>query len=107
MTFGEHLDELRATLIKSILALVIGFLVALVFARDVAQYLQKPLKDALDGYYTKLGQRDYVKQLRQDHPNANTEQLDAAGNRLLEHRLIPEDHYISKQEWLELLKAIE
>jgi sec-independent protein translocase protein TatC len=106
MTFGEHLDELRATLIKSILALVIGFLVALVFARGVAQYLQKPLKDALNDYYTKLGQRDYLKQLTQEHPNANAEQLDAAGNRLLEQRLIPEDHFISRQEWLELLKAI-
>src|SRR5262245_46371869 len=107
MTFGEHLDELRVTLIKSILALVVGFLIALVFARGVAQYMQKPLKDALNDYYTKLGQRDYLKQLAQEHPGAKAESLDAAGNRLLEQRLIPEDRYISRQEYLELLKSIQ
>ncbi len=107
MTFGEHLDELRATLIKSILALVIGFLVALLFAKNVAQYMQKPLIDALNDYYTKLAQQEYLQELTLEHPGAKAEALDAAANRLFEQRLIPEDRYISRQEWLELLKAIE
>ena len=44
MTFGEHLDELRATLIKSILRFVIGFLVALIFAGRLVDYVQTPLR---------------------------------------------------------------
>ena len=47
MTFGEHLDELRRSLIKSVLALVIGFLVALLFAGSVVDYVQTPLKESL------------------------------------------------------------
>ncbi len=107
MTFGEHLDELRATLIKSILALVIGFLVALLFARNVSQYMQKPLIDALTDYYTTLAHKEYLQELRRERPDAKAEELDAAANRLSQERLIPEDRYISRQEWLEILKAIE
>ena len=48
------------TLIKSILALVIGFICCVCFSRgDVVQYVQTPLKDALKDYYSKLAKHDY------------------------------------------------
>src|SRR3954468_13717458 len=59
MTFGEHLDELRQTLVKSILALVVGVIIALFFARDVVQYVQMPLKDALKEHYSKVAAKEY------------------------------------------------
>src|SRR5262249_20309600 len=56
--------------------------------------------------YSTLGQRDYLKQLKAQHPGADAEQVDAVAKRLLDQRLIAEDHYVSRQEWLELQKAI-
>lgn len=107
MTFGEHLDELRATLIKSILALVIGFIVALFFARDVALYVQKPLTDALKDYYVKLSRHEFERKLTREHGDVGTEELDAAANRLQEQQFVAEDRYFSREELLEAQKAIE
>ncbi len=107
MTFGEHLDELRMALMKSILALVIGFLIALVFARSVVQFVQTPLKDALKDYYVKLARHDYAQMLTREHGDVETEALDAAADRLKEQQFVAEDRYISRQEWLDILKAIE
>src|SRR3972149_3408707 len=52
MTFGEHLDELRLALLKSVAALAIGFLIALIpsVAGSVVEYVQTPLKAALAEY---------------------------------------------------------
>ena len=107
MTFGEHLDELRSTLIKSILALVIGFLVALLFARNVVQYVQKPLKDALKDYYSTLARNEYARKLTEEHPNDDATQSDAAADRLQEHQFVAEERYLSRQEVADILKQIE
>ena len=54
MTFGEHLEELRRSLIKATLALVIGFGIGLIFGGDLVRYVQTPLKAALKDYYTRV-----------------------------------------------------
>ena len=51
MSFGEHLEELRAALIKSVIALTVGVLVGLYFGKYVVQWMQEPLKGALERYY--------------------------------------------------------
>jgi len=51
MTFGEHLEELRAALFKSLIALVLGFLLGLLLARYVVVWIQGPLEVALVDYY--------------------------------------------------------
>lgn len=51
MSFGEHLEELRNCLIRSIAGLVVGFLVGLVIGGDVVELVQTPLKRALTAYY--------------------------------------------------------
>src|SRR3954465_6979103 len=107
MTFGEHLDELRATLVKSILALVIGFILALFFARDVVQYVQKPLKDALKDYYSKLATHEYQRALTQDNGDVESKEVDAAAKRLAQQQLVAEERYVSRQEWLAILKSID
>jgi sec-independent protein translocase protein TatC len=111
MTFGEHLDELRLTLVKTILALVIGFIVALFFARDVVQYVQKPLKDALKDYYTKLSAHDYrvaLKKEQEDHEGApESMDVDAVTKRFQENHLVADERLVRKQEWVRLFKSIE
>lgn len=107
MTFGEHLDELRLTLVKTILALVVGFIVAMFFARDVVQYVQKPLKDALKDYYSKLAAHDYRHKLIEENKDGETEGVDAAAKQLEEQHLVPEEYFLSRQEWLAILKSID
>ncbi|MBN1393796.1 MAG: twin-arginine translocase subunit TatC [Pirellulales bacterium] len=54
MTFGEHLEELRACLFKSVVGLMIGLIFGLYpLGKYVVQYIQTPLSDALTAYYQK------------------------------------------------------
>ncbi len=108
MTFGEHLDELRRSLIKAILAFVIGFLIALIFAGNLVDYAQKPLKRALKDYYAKLAQREYRNALtEQTHDGKiDAEDIDAAAGRLAEQDFVPEERYVDRQELAQILKSI-
>ncbi len=47
MTIFEHLEEVRARLIRSLIALAIGFLISFAFAEQIFQFLSKPLIRAL------------------------------------------------------------
>ena len=63
MTFGEHLEELRKSLVKAIIWLGIGLAVGLMFANDVVRYIQEPLQDAIQRFnadrdLTSLGYTD-------------------------------------------------
>ena len=51
MTFGEHLEELRSCLIKAILGLTVGFVLGLLIGDRVVDYIQRPLRKALEEYY--------------------------------------------------------
>jgi len=55
MTFGEHLEELRACLFKSLVALVIGLVIGLLpwFGGNVVSLIQTPLVKALSRFYEK------------------------------------------------------
>src|SRR5882757_8980336 len=72
MTFGEHLDELRAALFKAIFALVIGILIALTFAGKVVEYVQTPLKAALENYYTRVEHNKLLQHLTKDAEEGKT-----------------------------------
>lgn len=51
MTFGEHLEELRACLFRAIFGLGIGFLIGLLIGNHVVSFIQRPLTKALTKYY--------------------------------------------------------
>ncbi|QDU92718.1 twin-arginine translocase subunit TatC [Lignipirellula cremea] len=53
MTFGQHIEELRKVLMKSLVGVVLAMLIALYFAGDVVQFIQVPLTKALTQYYMK------------------------------------------------------
>lgn len=50
MTFGEHLEELRRSLVRAILWLVAGLLIGLLFADRVILFVQTPLQEAIRSY---------------------------------------------------------
>ncbi|HZP00134.1 MAG TPA: twin-arginine translocase subunit TatC [Terriglobia bacterium] len=47
MSFLEHLEELRQRLVRSVIALVVGFGVCFYFSDNIYGYLAKPLTDTL------------------------------------------------------------
>jgi len=62
MTFGEHLDELRISLGKSVLGLMVGFIVGLFIANRVVTWIQTPLTTALEQYYVDKAKEDLTEE---------------------------------------------
>ncbi len=63
MTFGEHLDELRVALIKSIVAIMAGFLVGLFVGHSIVIFIQSPMVSALESYYADQAVPKYMAML--------------------------------------------
>ena len=53
MTFGEHLEQLRKALAKASAWVGIGLIFGLFLADDIVQYIQTPLKAALEEFALK------------------------------------------------------
>jgi sec-independent protein translocase protein TatC len=102
MTFGEHLDELRSALIKSVLALAIGFGIALFppIAGGVVAYVQVPLKQALSDYYRGLAKRDALRILEQQRQAGMPvpQDLEAAAELIAREGLVPEERFVEPGE---------
>jgi len=63
MTFGEHLEELRGSLVKAIIWLMVGLCIGLIFANRVVKFIQEPLQAAIQQFnaerdLTRLGIQD-------------------------------------------------
>ena len=52
MTFGEHLEELRACLIKATMGLLVAVAIGFAVARPFVHLIEQPLKRALANYYS-------------------------------------------------------
>jgi sec-independent protein translocase protein TatC len=103
MTFGEHLEELRSALFKAVIALVIGFVIGLLFAAPIVRAIERPLKAALFDFY----QEQAVEYLRVHLPAELF--ADEATNKALvdlvyTHGLMPEERYISPGDVLGALR---
>jgi len=109
MTFGEHLDELRRALVKSVIALVVGFLVGLIFAGDLIAYMQTPLKAGLKEYYINQTAKEYRAYLQQQANlgMAVPKDLEEAVRVFAEQGLITEEKYVDPNELADALAAIE
>ncbi|MCC9605231.1 twin-arginine translocase subunit TatC [Blastopirellula sp. JC732] len=66
MTFGEHLEELRSALFKSILWLAVGLAIGLLVADRAMDAIQKPVKEALVQYNQKRTLMRLQNQLRKE-----------------------------------------
>ncbi len=63
MSFGQHLEELRWVLVKSLIALAIGCCFGFYFAEEVVKQLNVPLKRAIDSYHLVDAKEDMAKDL--------------------------------------------
>jgi sec-independent protein translocase protein TatC len=108
MTFGEHLEELRLSLLKAVLSFVIGFLVALLFAGRLVDYVQTPLKDALKDYYTSLNEKKYLEYLMEQRENGRPvpSNLEAAAKIFAEQGLVMEERWVDPYDMAETLNRI-
>jgi sec-independent protein translocase protein TatC len=108
MTFGEHLEELRGSLVKATIALVIGVLIGLIFAGDVVDYVQTPLKAALEDYYIRLEAeefRAYLEQQRLDGKPVPAD-LDAAVKAFSELGLMTEERLVNQRDLADQLASL-
>jgi sec-independent protein translocase protein TatC len=103
MTFGEHLDELRQSLLKAVIALVLGVLVGLLFGKWLVDYIQTPLRDALEGHYTDVEDRNFRQWMEQRRTEGKPvpKDLEAAAKLYAEQELYSEERYIDPRQWRE------
>jgi sec-independent protein translocase protein TatC len=107
MTFGEHLEELRGALLKSVLALVVGFFIGLWFAGYLVEYVQTPLKKALEDYYVRLATEQYRAYLADQKEKGGPvpADIDEAIKRFADEGLITEERWVDPSEVLSELAA--
>ena len=103
MSFGQHLEELRAALVKSLLAIVLGFLAGLLVGRQLVDYIQKPLREALQDFY--VGQAVERETDRLEAMRANGEpvpdDIEAAAQAFADERLVPGQMLIDPRDILD------
>ena len=105
MSFSDHLNELRSALIKSIAVWLICTLVGLALGRAVVDYLQGPLREALETYYRGEANEAQLARLqgRQAAGEAVPEDLAGAAQQLADEGLMPEDYYVDRRDLAEAL----
>ncbi|MCC6492693.1 MAG: twin-arginine translocase subunit TatC [Pirellulales bacterium] len=100
MSFGEHLEELRRALFKSIASLILGFLVGLYFATDIVAKIQTPVLRSLTTFYLNQAEENSRKNIEvlksegREASNADVitaEQLAAQGLMMMEYFISPAD----------------
>ena len=111
MTFGEHLEELRSSLWKAVLSLVIGFSIGLFFGNWVVRRIQDPLVTALQAYYQKqaITRLDNIleeRRSRNQQVPAGFEDRAAIERLVLEEGLLPEEMYIAPSDLATELKRL-
>ncbi|MBL9123734.1 MAG: twin-arginine translocase subunit TatC [Planctomycetaceae bacterium] len=98
MTFGEHLEELRACLFKALIGLVIGVAFGLLVGESVVRFIQRPLQQALTNYYKETAKDEWKKK------NAG---LEAEGHGIVHapadvEGLIEQDDLLPEDVWIEV-----
>lgn len=103
MTFGEHLEELRSSLFKALLVLVLGFSVGLFAGPAVVRLIQEPVVAALDRYHVKRSMRQIEEKLASEgKPIPSDEELKSMATRT---KMVPEQVYVDPQELVQALRS--
>ena len=87
MTFGEHLEELRGSLIRAAAGLVVGVMIGFLVARPVVKLVEEPLRRALGDYYSKRAMETAAGWTGSPLPYSEAEIRDAIENRGLSFEL--------------------
>ena len=107
MTFGEHLEELRAALFKSLIALLVGFGVGLAYGgHELVEWSQRPLKAALESHYRDLTTKRFEQIIaeRRDAGESVPEETDAIQDLVMEDGLLFVETYVDPREIVRELK---
>ena len=100
MSFGEHLEELRRALFKSIVALALGTLVGLTVGWSVVDYIQTPLRGALETFFSRQAVNAQVQRLQElrDAGQPVPDDIEAAAKEMVADGLRPTDIYVQRGE---------
>ncbi|MDR1483432.1 MAG: twin-arginine translocase subunit TatC [Planctomycetaceae bacterium] len=91
MSIGEHLEELRKCIIYSLIWVVVCTVVGFYFGTDIVKYIQIPVNQSLDRYYTLQSIRRFETDRRE---------LEAEGypsevvNAMLRNGFLPEERFL-------------
>ncbi len=108
MTFGQHLEELRTCLFKSVGGLLVGFLVGLAIGGYVVKFIQQPLSHALTRYY----QNESKDRINQELARLKAEKQASPWTReqveqfVEQSHLLADEYYVDPAQMLEELKRV-
>lgn len=95
MSIGEHLEELRAALFRSVIGLMVGFAIGLSVATYVVDWIKAPLTASLEKFYIDKS----IEQLAAETGDADIIDEDNPTNVFIrDHRLVYEKLYIDVNE---------
>ncbi len=94
MSFGEHLDELRRTLWKAIVAILVGFLLGLFVGDNLIRFIQTPLNAGLE----KLIRNQKMGEFDESHPDKSDLEKE-----LLKNDMTPDVVTVNPEELIKLL----
>jgi len=100
MTFGEHLEELRSSLFKALIGLVVGFVFGLFVGQRVVDFLQRPLREALLEFYQERAVEQAGEKIAQLHEAgyALPDEGESIKKLIVDHGLAFEEVYINPRE---------
>jgi sec-independent protein translocase protein TatC len=100
MSFGEHLEELRRALFKSLIAITIGFVVGLCVSMPLVAYIQGPLQEALKEHYLREAKAEQLRWLQEMKAAGHDvpADLETAAEQMAAEGLAPHDWYVSPQD---------
>lgn len=98
MSFGEHLEELRVALVRSLFGLAIGIAVGFMISKHVIRVVVTPLEESLKQYYVDQTVDSIAREYSLDK-----EQRAQATESINEHGLVYQDIFIQQSQLRSLL----
>ena len=78
MTFGQHLNELRAALWRAILGIALGVILGFFLANPIVKLIQSPMESALQDYYLDAA-KDEIHQINPNISAAESKKPSTSG----------------------------
>ena len=104
MTFGQHLEELRKCLWKSILGLIAGVMVGMFVGGYVVDLIQLPLTKALSNYYQKQTEAKLLASKDKGDAAENKANKEEIENTVLKRQMLVDEVYVDPAELASQLK---